>query len=234
MTCRRRRWPRSAHAWGSPEIVAARVASPALPLREAAEALRTGRLRTRPRCSPAVSRWTRSRRCPVRHALALYRLNQVPEAIAELEVCRPVRRRRGNTSSCWQAAWPAWAADRALDLFGLVLARHPEEAAVWVSFGQTLRIVGRRDEAIAAFTRAIALAPTLGEAWWSLADLKTKSPRRPRRRRCAPISRRRPSRPTIAFSCITPWAKPLRNPANRLFVRAIRRGRAAATRGAAV
>ena len=36
-----------------------------------------------------------------------------------------------------------------------------------------LKTVGRLDEGIAAYRQAIAIKPTLGEAWWSLANLKT-------------------------------------------------------------
>ena len=36
-----------------------------------------------------------------------------------------------------------------------------------------LKTVGRQDEGIAAYRKAIELKPTLGEAWWSLANLKT-------------------------------------------------------------
>ena len=36
-----------------------------------------------------------------------------------------------------------------------------------------LKTVGRQAEGIAAYRKAIALKPTLGEAWWSLANLKT-------------------------------------------------------------
>ena len=36
-----------------------------------------------------------------------------------------------------------------------------------------LKTVGRLDQGIAAYRKAIALKPTLGEAWWSLANLKT-------------------------------------------------------------
>jgi tetratricopeptide (TPR) repeat protein len=42
-----------------------------------------------------------------------------------------------------------------------------------MSFGHVLKTVGRLDEGIAAYRRAIGLAPALGEAWWSLANLKT-------------------------------------------------------------
>ena len=42
-----------------------------------------------------------------------------------------------------------------------------------MSFGHMLKTVGRLDEGIAAYRRAIDLMPGLGEVWWSLANLKT-------------------------------------------------------------
>ena len=36
-----------------------------------------------------------------------------------------------------------------------------------------LKTVGRQADGIAAYRKAIAIKPTLGEAWWSLANLKT-------------------------------------------------------------
>ena len=54
-----------------------------------------------------------------------------------------------------------------------VLARHPEQARLWVSYGHVLKTVGRQDESIAAYRQAVAREPGLGDAWWSLANLKT-------------------------------------------------------------
>jgi predicted Zn-dependent protease len=54
-----------------------------------------------------------------------------------------------------------------------LLAENPAEAAFWLTHGQTLRIIGRTEEAGAAFRRALTLRPYCGEAWWCLADMKT-------------------------------------------------------------
>lgn len=51
-------------------------------------------------------------------------------------------------------------------------AAFPGNARVAVNHGHALRTTGRRDDAIAAYRRALALQPTLGEAWWSIANLK--------------------------------------------------------------
>ncbi|RVU05968.1 sulfotransferase family protein [Novosphingobium umbonatum] len=48
----------------------------------------------------------------------------------------------------------------------------PENPRIAVNHGHALRTKGERDAAIAAYRRAIALAPRTGEAWWSLANLK--------------------------------------------------------------
>ena len=50
---------------------------------------------------------------------------------------------------------------------------HPHEPGLWVNLALVLGTLGRRDEAVAAFRRALAIDPGLGEAWWGLANLKT-------------------------------------------------------------
>jgi hypothetical protein len=42
-----------------------------------------------------------------------------------------------------------------------------------MSFGHTLKTVGRLDEAIVAYKKCTSLSPEVGEAYWSLANLKT-------------------------------------------------------------
>ena len=54
-----------------------------------------------------------------------------------------------------------------------VLKRAPAQPRVWVSYGHMLKTIGRLPDGIAAYRRAIALQATMGEAWWSLANLKT-------------------------------------------------------------
>src|ERR1700692_4693250 len=42
-----------------------------------------------------------------------------------------------------------------------------------MSYVHALRTTGRLEESVAAYRRAIGMEPTLGEAYWSLANLKT-------------------------------------------------------------
>lgn len=63
--------------------------------------------------------------------------------------------------------------DEALDLYGQLTSRFPDHAKLWMSYGHLLKTVGRFDDSIAAYRKAIDAEPTLGEVWWSLANLKT-------------------------------------------------------------
>jgi predicted Zn-dependent protease len=64
------------------------------------------------------------------------------------------------------------AAD-SIKIYEGALAAHPHQPKVWMSYGHCLKTAGRQEDSIAAYRRAIAMEPTLGEAYWSLANLKT-------------------------------------------------------------
>jgi tetratricopeptide (TPR) repeat protein len=63
--------------------------------------------------------------------------------------------------------------EEALALYAEMTARFPDNAKLWMSQGHLLKTVGRQDESIAAYRAALMVEPTLGEVWWSLANLKT-------------------------------------------------------------
>ena len=63
--------------------------------------------------------------------------------------------------------------EEAIRLYHDVLNRGANQPRVWVSYGHMLKTVGRLAEGIDAYRKAIEISPTLGEAWWSLANLKT-------------------------------------------------------------
>jgi tetratricopeptide (TPR) repeat protein len=58
-------------------------------------------------------------------------------------------------------------------VYEAVLHDYPQQPKVWMSYGHALKTAGRRADSIAAYRHSIALKPTLGEAFWSLANLKT-------------------------------------------------------------
>jgi tetratricopeptide (TPR) repeat protein len=61
----------------------------------------------------------------------------------------------------------------ALEIYEVVLKNYPRQAAPQLNYGHTLKTVGRLDAAIQAYRAAIKLSPNMGEAYWSLANLKT-------------------------------------------------------------
>ncbi|MBV6423797.1 MAG: Beta-barrel assembly-enhancing protease [Steroidobacteraceae bacterium] len=62
---------------------------------------------------------------------------------------------------------------RAISIYSDVLREYPRQPKLWMSYGHTLKTAGRLDEAVDAYRRCLELAPHFGEAWWSLANLKT-------------------------------------------------------------
>jgi predicted Zn-dependent protease len=61
----------------------------------------------------------------------------------------------------------------ALELYERILADYPHQSGAHLNYGHTLKTVGRLEEGIAAYRKSIELNPGGGEAWWSLANLKT-------------------------------------------------------------
>jgi tetratricopeptide (TPR) repeat protein len=49
----------------------------------------------------------------------------------------------------------------------------PDQHRIWVGYGNLLRTLGRTADCVAALRKAIGFRPAYGEAWLSLADLKT-------------------------------------------------------------
>jgi predicted Zn-dependent protease len=62
---------------------------------------------------------------------------------------------------------------QALEIYERVLKHYPNQARAQMSYGHALKTVGRLDESIAAYRKCIELSPEVGEAYWSLANLKT-------------------------------------------------------------
>jgi tetratricopeptide (TPR) repeat protein len=58
-------------------------------------------------------------------------------------------------------------------IYETLLIRDPAQPMIWMNLGHVRKTIGDQAGAVAAYRRAIALSLTLGEAWWSLANLKT-------------------------------------------------------------
>ncbi|MFZ0499224.1 MAG: sulfotransferase [Steroidobacteraceae bacterium] len=61
----------------------------------------------------------------------------------------------------------------AIAAYESVLREYPQQPKLWMSYGHALRTTGKVPQSVVAYRRALALESTLGEAWWSLANLKT-------------------------------------------------------------
>ena len=63
--------------------------------------------------------------------------------------------------------------EQAIHLYEDVLRRSSRQPRIWLSYGHMLKTIGRQSDGIAAYRKAIEIKSSLGEAWWSLANLKT-------------------------------------------------------------
>ena len=63
--------------------------------------------------------------------------------------------------------------ERSIRMYRELLDEYPKNSKIWLSFGHVLKTEGHQDESIDAYRKSIALNPAFGEAYWSLANLKT-------------------------------------------------------------
>ena len=61
----------------------------------------------------------------------------------------------------------------AIDLYTNLTTRFPDQAGLFTSRGHAQKTIGEQVEAIDSYRRAISCSPSYGEAYWSLANLKT-------------------------------------------------------------
>lgn len=58
-------------------------------------------------------------------------------------------------------------------IYERLLEAKADQPQVWQNLGHALKTLGRQADAVHAYRRAVYYQPTMGEAWWSLANLKT-------------------------------------------------------------
>ena len=63
--------------------------------------------------------------------------------------------------------------ERSAQVYADLLAEYPKNAKVWLSYGHVLKTAGRQDDCVEAYRRSLRQDPGFGEAYWSLANLKT-------------------------------------------------------------
>jgi len=113
---------------------------------------------------------------PARYQLAmlLHRRNEPAEALAEVErLLAKDPRNPGYRNLAAVILSRVGEFERSSRLYADLVKEYPKNAKVWLSYGHVLKTEGRSDESIAAYRRAITHQPSFGEAYWSLANLKT-------------------------------------------------------------
>ena len=108
------------------------------------------------------------------YAVALTRQGKHAAALAQVEQLLGFEPRNPGYRSLHAAALGALGDyDRAIEVYAGILEEFPRQPKLWMSYGHALKTAGRSAEGIAAYRRAVELDAGLGEAWWSLANLKT-------------------------------------------------------------
>ena len=108
------------------------------------------------------------------YASVLLELHRYAQALAQIEPMlaeQPDHRElRIQLAACRVGLGEA---DRAIELYQTLLRETPEDPDLHLSMGHAEKTVGSRERAIDSYRRAAALRPDFGDAYWSLANLKT-------------------------------------------------------------
>jgi len=108
------------------------------------------------------------------YALLLHRRNDSPAALVEIEKCLETDSERPNYRNlCAVILSRVGEYERSSSMYARLLAEYADNPKVWLSYGHVLKTEGRREECIDAYRKSIALDSSFGEAYWSLANLKT-------------------------------------------------------------
>jgi predicted Zn-dependent protease len=108
------------------------------------------------------------------YAMALYRQNRSIAALQQVDLLMASEPRNSGYRNLRAVVLTNIGEyQEALEIYADVLAKHPDQSRIWMSYGHALASAGRQSDSIAAYRRCIALTPALGEAYYSLANLKT-------------------------------------------------------------
>jgi tetratricopeptide (TPR) repeat protein len=108
------------------------------------------------------------------YAVLLHRLNDPERSLAEAErllAANPRSPAYRNLHAVLLSRVGEY--QRSADAYAQLLEEYPANAKLWLSYGHVLKTRGSQDESIEAYRRSIVYDPKFGEAYWSLANLKT-------------------------------------------------------------
>jgi len=108
------------------------------------------------------------------YALALLRRHKPQQAAAELDKLLQVDpENRAYRTTYASAIVGLGDHERALGLYRELLTGAPRAPELHLSIAHSLKTLGRQQEAVQAYHDAAAFRPSFGDAYWSLANLKT-------------------------------------------------------------
>jgi tetratricopeptide (TPR) repeat protein len=138
-------------------------------------AVRVGRLRDAEnlliRCLELAPHFVGARH---NYASVLHRVNKPAEALREIEqllASDPDNPSHRNLKGAILTRIGEY--DEAIEIYSDVLANYPMQSKVWMNYGHALKTAGRESESVRAYRKCIELDAGSGEAYWSLANLKT-------------------------------------------------------------
>ncbi|HQR77319.1 MAG TPA: sulfotransferase [Burkholderiaceae bacterium] len=108
------------------------------------------------------------------YAVVLHRQDRLGEALREVErLLAADPRDTGGRNLKAALLGKLGEAKQSAEIYRQVLDEYPENASLWQSYGHALKTAGLQPESIAAYRRSTQVTPGFGEAYWSLANLKT-------------------------------------------------------------
>lgn len=104
----------------------------------------------------------------------LLQANRLPEALQHAQVltASPIKN-PGNDLVMASVLVRLGKHEQARIIYEGLLAERPDQPQLWQNLGHVLKTLGAQAGAIHAYRQAVTYQPTMGEAWWSLANLKT-------------------------------------------------------------
>ena len=107
-------------------------------------------------------------------AILLHRTNQSNGALAEVEkLLAEDPKRPGYRNLAAVVCSRIGEYERSSEFYQALLEEYPDNAKVWLSYAHVLKTEGKREQCEAAYRKAIERDAGFGEAYWSLANLKT-------------------------------------------------------------
>ncbi|HST28780.1 MAG TPA: sulfotransferase [Rudaea sp.] len=108
------------------------------------------------------------------YAVVLHRSNHPAAALEQLDLLlRDDAANPGSLNLKAAVLCRVGEYENAIGIYAALTRDYPHQAQFWLSYGHALKTAGHGERAIEAYRRAIAANADFGDAYWSLANLKT-------------------------------------------------------------